>query len=204
MWGRMIKRKLIENAVQNGNSYEGVNLRGVRLSGASLDHICLKNSCLWGARLRNCDMGYADFTGADLRNATIENCCFAKSNFTGADLRGASFSQIIWDDAVLDDVIVSCPSFWSGDFGTVASFKGLRYLHKGEIEICLSTPPLVVYGFEQRLVIFDKNYCLWGASLYTPDTLPLRLGKDLFFLCETALAFMNKAPRKMKNTLSQR
>ena len=175
-------RKTLEYCANADISMEGADLRKAGLSRAGLDNIRLRGACLWGANLSGADMGYADLRGCDLRQSDLLNVCFSHSDLRGADLRGALFGHTLFDGAALEDIKVSCPTFWDCDFTEASSFSRVSYSHQGEIEIMLYRPPLVVRGLAQRLVLFEGGLCLWGSGLYMAHSMPPVLQKAFYHL----------------------
>ena len=142
-------RRAAEYCVMQNMDLSGADFRGGRLRGAALDGMRGKDACFWSADLTNSDLGLAD-------------------------LRGAYFSSTILEGAVLDGAKISCPSFWSCDLQNIKSMHGLIYSHRGEVDISLNRPPLVVRGLPQRLVLLP-GFCLWGSWIYPAGDMPADL-----------------------------
>lgn len=75
-------------------SFRAIDLRGARLSRASLGDCDLSRANLSGAHLDAANLGEAnlhkaDLTGADLRNANLERADLIETDLRGADLTGA-------------------------------------------------------------------------------------------------------------------
>lgn len=171
-------RRAAEQCVAQKLDLSGADFRGEKLVKASLDGARAKGACFWGADLTGSDLGIADLRGADMRRASLKECCLAESDLSGADLRGAYFSNTLLDGAILDGARISCPSVWSCDLQTVSSMCGLVYSHKGEVDIVLNRPPLVLRGLPQRLVLLP-GFCLWGSRIYTADDMPADLRRAM-------------------------
>ncbi len=167
-------RRALEYSVSQGMDLSSADFRGTKLARASLDGMRAQGACFWGADLEGCDLGLADLRMADMRRASLKDCCLAESDLTGADLRGAFFSNTLFEGSILDGVKISCPSIWSCDLQNVSSMRGLVYSHKGEVDITLGRPPIVIRGLSQRLVLLP-GFCLWGSGIYPVHDMPADL-----------------------------
>lgn len=182
MWGSMIIKSLsgtkiyeshertmrsaLEEGAAKGIDFSYADFRGAQLRGASLDGIVAPKASFWAADLSGADVGLADLRGADLRCAILKDACLAESDLTGADFMGSYFSGTLIEGATLDNIRVSCPSFWDLDLSAPCSIDKAVYVHKGEQEIAISASRLVIDGGGERIVINDKT-CLWRGNLYS-------------------------------------
>ena len=172
-------RKTVEWCVSEGIGLHSADLRKARLSQASLDGLKARGACFWGADFSGADMGFADLRRADLRCANLEKTCLAESDLEKADLQGAYFAGALLEGVNMEKAVVSCPSVWGCNMQDAASLEGLIYRHRGEMDIVLSRPPLIVRGLGKRLAVFD-GACLWGADLYRAGEMPLAAQRALF------------------------
>lgn len=174
-------RGALEYCAEEGINLSFADLRGMKLSRASIDGVILRGACLWGVCLEGADIGYADLSGADLRNASLKDTCLSGSDLRGADLRGAYCSGTLFEDAGIDGMIASCPSLWQCDLALAAPFRVFTYLHKGEETLSVQAVPLVIDGAGGRLVVIGENV-LCGHTLRVLSDLPLALQKAVFAL----------------------
>ncbi len=172
-------KSTIEAAVQEGVDLSYANLRSAKLKGAALDGLKAQGACFWGADLTGADVGLADLRACDLRAVEMKNTCLAETNLSGADLRGAYFEGCLLEGAVFDDVRLSCPSFWNCGLQNLKSFKGLIYVHEGDVEIPIKSNPLVIHGLNQNLVLLEE-YFLWGRELHRACSFKTDLQQGLF------------------------
>lgn len=149
--------------MEKGICLDRADLSRLRLENINLDGLRARGASFWGSDLENTDLGAADLRGTDLRCTNLKDVCLAQSNISGSDLRGAYFSRTIVEGAVLDEVKVSCPSFWGVDLRGVESFKGLVFQHLGEEDIEINTIPLVIHGLESTLVVAQTR-CFFGNT----------------------------------------
>lgn len=187
-------RRTLEQCATADISLEGADLRKARLSRAALDNIRLRGACLWGADLSGADIGYADLRRVDLRQGNLIDTSFVHSDLRGVDFRGAVFGHTLFEGAQLEDIKVSCPTFWDCDFTSAASFSRISYAHQGCVEIVLSRSPLVIRGLSQRFVLFENGFCLWGNGLHGANALPPVLQKAFYQLASEIGGFL---PRGM-------
>jgi len=172
-------RQTLEWCTDKGIDLSGADLRKARLSFAALDGLMAQRACFWGADFTGADIGFADLSHSDMRCANLKDVCLAESDLSQADLQGAYFCSTMMEQTRLENIILSCPSFWDCDLQGVAAFKNIVFNHLGETSIALSSLPLVVKGFIKRLVIMN-DYCLWGSDLYELGSLPPDVQKALF------------------------
>lgn len=97
----------LEDSVQVGANFDGINLSCSNLNGAVMTGANLSHASLFGSDLRNAtfvgaNLSHADLSGADLRCAN-----FVGANLSGADLRdtlrdGTTFVGANLDGAIFD------------------------------------------------------------------------------------------------------
>jgi len=197
MWGNMIIKSIydktiyqsnqrtikaaLEEGVQKNIDFSFADFRHAKLSNGNYDGLIARKASFWAADLDGADIGLADLRGADMRCASLKDSCLAETALSDADLKGAYFSRTIIDGAVLDRISVSCPSFWSLDLATAASFDGAVFSHLGEADMALENVPWIIDGPQPRLVI-EGGKCLSGSELYTGGKMPPTLERSLFHL----------------------
>ena len=91
-------RKKWQDALANGESFEGVNLKGCNLDGLDLRNINLAGSNLEGASFRETNLGGANLyqvraNEAIFVRAYLSNCNAELANFGGAIIDQADFSS---------------------------------------------------------------------------------------------------------------
>ncbi len=172
-------RSTLEDAVARGIDLSFIDLRQARLSNASLDTIKARGASFWGADLQGADMGLADLRGCDMRCSDLKDTCLAESDLSGTNLQGAYFQGTILEGAMLDNVEVSCPSFWSCYLKDSRSFKNLVFHHKGEERIVIEAVPIVIDGLERRIIML-KDDLIVGEMLYRGAARHFKLDQLLF------------------------
>jgi uncharacterized protein YjbI with pentapeptide repeats len=182
MWGYMIIKTILGSEIFKSNSISfkrtveeavkvGVNLshadfRGQKFYNAKLDGILAPGACFWGADCRYIDMSGADLRNADLRNVNFKEACIAGSNLSDANLSGSYFTGAILHEANLEGTIFSCPSIFTCDLQNAANLNRSIYCHRGEHNVPLHKPPIVVNGLSHRMVLF-QDAVLHGHELFT-------------------------------------
>lgn len=215
MWGRMIIQSLsgkklfetrhkrmrdtLEEAVAKGVDLSFADLRGHKFGNTSLDGIMAPGASFWGADLSGSDIGYATLHGADFRGTDLSDTCFAHSNLTGANMMGAYFERSILEDAIMDRVRVSCPSFWSNDLQSVRSMIGLVYAHKGEEEFPVEESPIIIRGLGYPLIL-QENLCLWGEKIHCGGIVPKELNEVMMKIVGTIEA-VRKRKKPSQNAI---
>ena len=157
-------RTTLEEAVANDVDLTGADLRKANLKNASLDGLKAPKSCFWGANLACADMAGADLSGSDLRNTALDGVCLAHTKLCKVDLQGAYFSHTILEDADLQGARISCISFFDCDLRTVRNLCDATYVHWGEEEIELETPPIVIKGLPQNIIL-TGHACIRGTEI---------------------------------------
>lgn len=76
-----------------GANLDGVNLAGILLTFARLDHASLRGANLDGAQLETTWLDAVDLTDATLRDAHLDGAALRDSTLAGADLSGAHLPQ---------------------------------------------------------------------------------------------------------------
>ncbi len=219
MWGNMIIKSIsgknliesdhkslrtaVEYCAMHNIDLSFADLRRARLSGASLDGLRAHGACFWGADLSGADLGLAGLRGADLRCTNLKDACLAESDLAGAGLHGAYFSRTIIEGAVLSGARISCPSFWDCDLASAQDFTGLCYSHRGERDIILNAPPVIVHINGARMVLIE-DHVLWGCDLYGIGDAPFALQKTLFSLKTLTEKAMRGPFAQCKTHLSRR
>lgn len=154
-------RCLVEEAVEKSVSLDGADFRKVNLSRANLSGIKASGACFWGADLSGADLSKANLSNSDMRSANLSNVCFETANLYKSNLAGASLSKAIIDGANLSSVTFSCPSLFSLDLMAAETFEFSVYSHLGEVNIDLSSLPLVIQGLNMPIVVM-KDHVLIG------------------------------------------
>jgi len=170
-------RGTLEQAVERGVDLSHANLRRARLNGANLDGMVAVGACFWGADLAYTDLSGCNLKDADLRNTDLKDSCLAESNLAGSNLQGAYFSGTILRQCNMEDVVLSCPSFFTCDLNEVKNFSGALYRHKGELDITFEQTPIVINGLSRRLVALG-NVILWGEQALVAPQLPPKFVQD--------------------------
>lgn len=164
---------------KKGVDLSGLCIRNAKITKACLDGLVAPNAVFWGCDFRGSDIGYANLSGCDLRICDFEGTCFSGSDLTGANMRGAYFGDAIFDGTTLDDVQISCPSFWSCDVYLAKSIKNMVFCDRGERDIVLNSIPLILQQNGQKIIIMDQA-CLWRGNLYPIGYMQQDLAKELF------------------------
>ncbi len=157
-------RGAIEEAVANNIDLTGADLRKANLKNASLDGLKAPKSCFWGANLACADMAGADLDGSDLRNTALGGACLAHTSLQKTDLQGAYFSHTILENANLGGAKISCISFFDCDLRSVGNLRDATFVHWGEEEIELESPPIVIKGLPQNIILAG-HACIRGAEI---------------------------------------
>lgn len=194
----------VENCALNGISLEEGDFRRAQLKACSFDEVRLQGANLWGSNLKGGDISHGDLRNVDLRNANLEEACFVYTDLTGADLRGASFCNTLFEGANLNNIHVSCPSFWACDFGGVESFSNVTYWYRGEIGIILDSPPLCFCGQHGRAVVLDSASLLWNGTLYKSSNIPFQIKLTLEKASHTLDRMLRCNGAECADSLSQR
>lgn len=172
-------RGALEEGVAKNIDFAGADFRRLRLSGACLDGIKAKGAAFWAAEMDGADIGLADLRGCDLRCANLKDACLAESDLSGADLRGAYFAGTIVEEAVLDRIQVSCPTFWTIDLESAQSMEGAVFLHHGEVESPISPQRWFLKGGTSPMVL-NGGDCFWRGGLYRQgQKIPVTLLSDI-------------------------
>ncbi len=174
-------RLALEECAERGIDLEGADLRRMKLSSCNLDGIKAQGASFWGSDLEGTDLGVADLYNADFRYTNLKDVCMAQSDLRGCDMRGAYFSRTIIEGANLENIQVSCPSFWDCDLSGATGLTGAVLYHLGETPVPLAEIPLIVRGLEKTLV-FEGPYCFWGNMLYRGGDMPPALERSLYTL----------------------
>lgn len=159
---RTIKRTA-EQAVKDGVNLSFADFRKADLRQAKLDEATLSGACFWGADLSGADLCSAFLHKCDLRLARCHETCFAESAATACDFRGTYFSKAIFTNCDLSGSRFSCPTFLQQDLRDVRSLKECVYCHYGEHEWAFSTPPLVINGLQDRLIVLGDHILIGNA-----------------------------------------
>ena len=157
-------KKGVEMAVSDNTDLTGINLRYANLAHASLDQAKMSNACLWGANLSHTDLCGADLQGADFRTTHLLHSCLAEANCEKADFKGAYFVKTILTGTILSEAEFSCPSIFNVNLNEAAHLNGAVYHHLGEIACDLSSPPLIIQGLPQPLILL-KNKAIIGSVI---------------------------------------
>lgn len=169
-------KKAVEEAVSKNVDLSHADFRRQKFYRAKLDGIIAPGATLWGADCRHADMSGADFRGADLRNTNLQDSCLAETSFCDANFSGAFFSNTILRGANLEGTIFSCSSILGCDLQTASNLHRAVYCHRGEINIPLQPPPVIIHGLKNRMAIFEKDI-LWGdVVIDLPAALKIFLG----------------------------
>jgi hypothetical protein len=193
-------KQTLEYCARKQISLAGANLRRASLVRANIDGLIAPGACFWGSDLSGADLGYADLTGADFRNVNLKECCLAQSRMQSVNFSGAYFAQTLLEGAMLDDAVVSCPSFWNCNLNAVQSFKGLTYTHRGENRIKIRKWPFVIGGDAQRLVL-SPDFCLWGTTAFMPGKRAVKIMDELDSFQKILKAQEGKALPNAKKTI---
>ena len=172
-------KSTLEYCAKDNIDLSEVSIRRAKIRDANLDGLIAPNSCFWGCDFSGSDMGYANFSNADFRCTNFNDVCFAQSNLCHADMRGAYFSKTLFDGTSLDEVKLSCPSFWGCDLSQIRSMQNLLFSHKGEMDIVLKEKP-VILRHNGLPIVFIGEYCLWRNGLYPAALLPRTAAQELF------------------------
>ena len=177
-------RLTLEECVEKGIDLAGADLRRMKLLSCNLDGIKARGASFWGSDLEGTDLGVAELQYTDFRCASLKDVCMAQSDLRGADMRGSYFSRTILEGASLENIKVSCPSFWDCDLSGAVSLKGAVFHHIGEYPVPIIEIPLMVRGLEKTLV-FEGAHCFWGNTLYRGGDIPPGLEHSLHMLKNT-------------------
>ncbi len=154
-----------EQAVREGVSLAGADLRHGVLAGANLDDADLRHAVLDEANLTGANLSESNLAFSSLRNATLHGTCLCLSDLTGVEAEGALFggtdiagARLIrcrfagWSALGLGftqaETVRDC--FYTGANGAIARFSG---------------SPLVVGGLASPFALFE-NHILLGANLF--------------------------------------
>jgi hypothetical protein len=157
-------KKGVEMAVADNVDLAGINLRCANMAHANLDNAKMGKACLWGANLSHTDLCGADLQGADFRTAHLLHSCLVEANCNEADFKGAYFVKTILTRAKLSGAEFSCPSVFNVNLNEAALLDGAVYYHMGEIGCDLSSPPLVIQGLVQPVILM-KDKAVIGSVI---------------------------------------
>lgn len=156
----------IADAIDNGISLAGADLRGLMLvhgnfDGGDFSGAVFDGCDLTGANLSECNLCGASFRGADLSLAAL-----CESRLIGCDFTDAAFAGTLLTAAVVDDCLFTCPSSLGLPFTETASLGTNRYdLHP------FTAAPVMVTGLPKRLVFLD-DVVLIGADIWPRAEFP--------------------------------
>ncbi len=182
------KEKTIKKALEAAHAWETLLerafLKKAALRRVQVDDIGLRGANLWGADLTGADLSGADLRGCDLRAVNFKDTCLAGADLSGSDCSGAYFTGAIVEGCRMDNVRLTCPSFFTLDLPGLSSFARAVYSHRGEIDIPLNDLPLIIKRGGLPMIIVGDVF-IYGAQTGPVDRIPADIKSNFCCVAET-------------------
>jgi uncharacterized protein YjbI with pentapeptide repeats len=166
----------------SGADLSGLELAGAEFSSAHLAGVCMRQSSLYKAWIREADLREVDFSGADLRKAIVAHCTATNAVFTGAalsdvdlshsNLRGADLHQTSLDDAFMPNVDLRGANLEASHWGTYPYNAVVTDAKLGGANVRAMTGEVrdpVDVGIDEPIVLQGQKLEEWFADNGAPN-----------------------------------
>lgn len=147
----------LEDAVLQGLSLEGADLRRANLMNAALDGGRLRGACFEGANLMGANLSEACLEGADLRDAGLQNACLCDAEMKGCVFHGTLFGATDIAGADISFSRFDTLSAFTLNFRDARRLELCRYKNPDGVLCPFSRPPAVLMGLYHPVILMDQH-----------------------------------------------